>query len=269
MRNDLFNLALLGFSPTDHALISSLCKISGHRAQHSAMQGVASYQIIEPSVDTTVDIVLINADDGTALQASKELVGNNPSIAMITVSKSPQEPTNAAEHTLARHRVGGRLLKLLDQIVEQPKPVEARDPAPPNQRRKSCLVVDDSHLVCTQMQLLLEEYDLDLSLAESAERALEMIIIGSFDIIFLDVMLPEMDGYKACKRIKSNPLTRATPVVMLTSKSSPFNKMHGALVGCDSYLTKPVDPKRIHQALEKYAVIGPASEQLSCTLAAV
>jgi twitching motility two-component system response regulator PilG len=73
-----------------------------------------------------------------------------------------------------------------------------------------------------------------------------------YDIIFLDVILPGADGYQVCKHIKKNPLLKQTPVVMLTSKASPFDRVRGSLAGCDTYLTKPVDYQEFKQVLEKY-----------------
>jgi CheY-like chemotaxis protein len=129
---------------------------------------------------------------------------------------------------------------------------------PPAVPAKTCLIVDDSQLVRTQMEMLLQGYQLGTECAEDAETALRMVRSKQYDLIFLDVILPEMDGYKACKLIKADTTTRTTPVVMLTSKRSPFNRMHGALVGCDRYLTKPVDPAKVHAVLQQYALIAPA-----------
>ena len=123
------------------------------------------------------------------------------------------------------------------------------------ERRKRCLVVDDSHLLRSHMELLLSAYGLDAEFVEDAEAALLLARSKPFDIIFLDVMLPEMDGYTACKLLKkSMPATPPVPVVLLTSKRSPFNKMHGALVGCDKYLTKPLNPSKLYSVLSDFGL---------------
>jgi len=93
---------------------------------------------------------------------------------------------------------------------------------------------------------------LAVDLAEDAEVALELIEKGNYDVIFLDVVLPEMDGYKVCKLVKTNAMTRSIPVVMLTGKTSPFNKVRGVMAGCDRYLTKPVDAEELKVVLHKY-----------------
>ena len=114
------------------------------------------------------------------------------------------------------------------------------------------LVVDDSLSVRTQMDLCLRLHDLSVDLAEDAEEALDLVEVGHYDVIFLDVVLPEMDGYKVCKLIKSNATTRSIPVVMLTGKTSPFNKVRGVMAGCDDYLTKPVDAEQLRMVLHEY-----------------
>ena len=83
-----------------------------------------------------------------------------------------------------------------------------------------------------------------------------MLAQNSYDIIFLDVVLPGTDGYQVCKDIRKNPGTRQTPVIMLTSKSSPFDRVRGSLVGCSAYLTKPVDYNAFRAAVSKYLATG-------------
>ena len=89
-------------------------------------------------------------------------------------------------------------------------------------------------------------------MAEDAEAALDLIEGRNYDVIFLDVVLPEMDGYKVCKLIKADAMTRSIPIVMLTGKSSPFNKVRGVMAGCDHYLTKPVDAERLRTVLHEF-----------------
>ena len=79
-----------------------------------------------------------------------------------------------------------------------------------------------------------------------------MVDMKHYDIIFLDVVLPGMDGYQVCKNIKRNPVIKHTPVVMLTSKSSPFDKVRGSMAGCNAYLTKPVDYDKFHHVLDQF-----------------
>jgi len=118
--------------------------------------------------------------------------------------------------------------------------------------RYAALVVDDSVTVRAQLQVLLQNAGVSVDAAESGEQALHYLEQNQYDIVFLDVVLPGADGYQLCKTIKKNKAIRATPVVMLTSKSSPFDRVRGSLAGCDTYLTKPVDLETFREVLAKH-----------------
>jgi len=117
---------------------------------------------------------------------------------------------------------------------------------------KSVLVVDDSLPVRRQMQIEFQLRNDTLDVAESAESAMKAIETKKYDIIFLDVVMPGMDGYAACKKIKKNKLNAQTPVVLLTSRSSSFDKIKGALAGCDAYLVKPINHNEFESVYEKF-----------------
>jgi len=115
--------------------------------------------------------------------------------------------------------------------------------------RKKALIIDDSASVRRQLKEFLEKQNLIVEEASTAHIAIEKTNVRSYDIIFLDIVMPEMDGYKACKLLKKQRLAKDTPVVMLTSKSSTFNRARGILAGCDAYLTKPVKASLLKKVL--------------------
>ncbi len=135
-------------------------------------------------------------------------------------------------------------LKILrDNALQNPKDVEMQCTA---------LVVDDSLAVRRQMQIEFQLLNDQLDVADSAEEAMQAIQNKRYDIIFLDVVMPGMDGYAACKKIKKNKLNSTTPVVMLTSRSSSFDRFKGALAGCDAYLVKPINHNEFEAIYEKF-----------------
>jgi twitching motility two-component system response regulator PilG len=119
-------------------------------------------------------------------------------------------------------------------------------------RQSKLLVVDDSPTVRKQIEMQLKLLGYEADLVEDGETALEMVKREQYRIIFLDVVMPGIDGYKVCKAIKRLPQTRLTPVIMLTGKSSPFDRVRGTLAGCDSYLTKPVEHEAFEKAIKRY-----------------
>jgi len=116
----------------------------------------------------------------------------------------------------------------------------------------NALVVDDSQPVRKQMEMELKMLGANVYLAESGEKAIELSQLYDFDIIFLDVIMPGIDGYKVCKILKKDVKSKKVPIVMLTGKSSPFDKVKGTLSGCDSYLTKPLEHKEFQNVAKKY-----------------
>lgn len=114
------------------------------------------------------------------------------------------------------------------------------------------LVVDDSSTVRIKIESELLPMGVASDCAETGEQALQMLAKHEYDIVFLDIVLPGADGYEVCRKIKHNRDTKRVPVVMLTSKSSPFDRIRGSLAGCSTYLTKPVDHANFHAVVEKY-----------------
>ena len=114
------------------------------------------------------------------------------------------------------------------------------------------MVVDDSQPVRKQLEIQLKMLGVSVELAENGEQAIELSKGNEYDIIFLDVVMPGIDGYKVCKFLKQNDRSKSTPVIMLTGKSSPFDKVKGSLSGCDTYLTKPLQHEEFQSIARKY-----------------
>lgn len=149
------------------------------------------------------------------------------------------------------------LVHALDQMAAVQRPQEnASVPT----LKSSILVVDDSVAVRKQLRTMLESKGHQVTEADSAELAIELASLRHFSCILMDVIMPGMSGYDACRQIKAtvkkigNPArnVRAAPVVMLTSRTSPFDRIKGKMAGCDAYLTKPIDADQLHETLAQY-----------------
>jgi two-component system, cell cycle response regulator len=125
---------------------------------------------------------------------------------------------------------------------------------PGNKRQglQRALVVDDSLAVRKQIEIEFGLLETEVDSVDSAEAAIEASAKTAYDIIFMDVVMPGMDGYGACKRIKRSPLNKNTPIVLLTSRSSSFDKIKGTLAGCDTYLVKPINHNEFENVVNKY-----------------
>src|SRR6056297_1345171 len=101
------------------------------------------------------------------------------------------------------------------------------------------LVIDDSKTIRRSAENLLTKEGFDVITATDGFDALAKIADSRPEIIFVDIMMPRLDGYQTCALIKNNSECKATPVVMLSSKDGLFDKAKGRIVGSDQYLTKP------------------------------
>ena len=101
------------------------------------------------------------------------------------------------------------------------------------------LIVDDSKTIRVIAQMFLKKIDAEVLQAVDGFEALSIIQKEKPVLIFVDIIMPKIDGYKLCSMIKSHPECKNIPVIVLSSKNSAFDKAKGKLSGCDGYLVKP------------------------------
>lgn len=118
------------------------------------------------------------------------------------------------------------------------------------------MVIDDSNTIRRSAEIFLKQSGCEVILAEDGFDALSKIANHLPDIIFVDIMMPRLDGYQTCSLIKRNPRFKSTPVIMLSSKDGLFDRARGRMVGSDQYLTKPFTQESLLQAVNTYAVAG-------------
>ena len=114
------------------------------------------------------------------------------------------------------------------------------------------MVIDDSNTIRRSAELFLKSVDCEVILAEDGFDALAKIADERPQIIFVDIMMPRLDGYQACALIKRNERFKSTPVIMLSSKDGLFDRPRGRMAGSDQYLTKPFTKESLIEVIEKY-----------------
>jgi len=115
------------------------------------------------------------------------------------------------------------------------------------------MVIDDSNTIRRSAEIFLLKTGCEVILAEDGFDALAKIADHSPQVIFVDIMMPRLDGYQTCALIKKNPRLRTTPVIMLSSKDGLFDRARGRMVGSDQYLTKPFTKDSLLQAVASFA----------------
>jgi len=114
------------------------------------------------------------------------------------------------------------------------------------------MVIDDSKTIRRTAETLLKNAGCDVITAIDGFDALAKIADTRPSIIFVDIMMPRLDGYQTCALIKNNNVFRATPVIMLSSKDGLFDKAKGRVVGSDEYITKPFSKDELISAIKKH-----------------
>lgn len=118
------------------------------------------------------------------------------------------------------------------------------------------MLVDDSVAIRRTAETLLKREGYTVFTADDGFEALSKIVDNHPDIIFLDIMMPRLDGYQTCTVIKNNRRFKTTPVIMLSSKDGVFDKARGRLVGSEQFLTKPFTREELLEAIHQHVHVA-------------
>ncbi|HEY0844703.1 MAG TPA: response regulator [Noviherbaspirillum sp.] len=263
--NRRFVLEMLGFTDAEKSLLSSTFRLTGRRA----------FCYAEPAgPDERIDIYLVNADNPEGMRvletrapnvhAPAVLIGRSATDGQWPLVQKPihwmrlfeqldQQMLSALRQRAQRAGGAWDGQTLRRAADRKAPPVLVKVEQPP---MDSVLVVDDSATVRAFMRAKLAPFRFDVDYAESGEVAIDMAQAKNYTCIFLDILMPGMDGYQVCKRLKASPATKEAAVVMLSSKSSAFDKFRGSWAGCDAYLGKPVGEDELLATIARFLPTG-------------
>jgi twitching motility two-component system response regulator PilG len=266
MDEKIFKIGVFGLTSNEQNTLGSIFKLAAARPR--------KYTLVGPTDRATADIVLVDVNDTNAENEWRSFSVHYGKIPLVKVTKTmPQTATD--DVYLRRPLTLKRVLETLDDVtikvhkfvpeitIDDNMILHAGDDAATidlvTKRAQTtdasgikALVVDDSLPVRRAMELQLGLYGMGIDFAETGEEALEYIQENVYDIIFLDVMLPGVDGLKVCRQIKSDKTSKKTPVVMLTGKDSRFDKIKGTMAGANEYLTKPVQQEQLKEVIKQF-----------------
>ncbi len=107
--------------------------------------------------------------------------------------------------------------------------------------RKKILIVDDSQTVLLMEKMILKQEPYELIVASNGQQAVDLAAEHQPDLILLDVVMPVMDGFEACKLLRQRTATRSTPIIMVTTRGMEQHVESGFEYGCSDYVTKPIN----------------------------
>jgi DNA-binding response OmpR family regulator len=120
---------------------------------------------------------------------------------------------------------------------------------------KRVLVVDDEPNIVMSLRFLMEREGFEVEVAPTGEAALRALDRGPVDLVLLDVMMPALDGFEVCQRIRSNPAWTNTRIIMLTAKGREVERDKGLALGADDYVTKPFSTRELVARVKQ--MLGP------------
>ncbi|HIC94565.1 MAG TPA: response regulator [Anaerolineae bacterium] len=119
---------------------------------------------------------------------------------------------------------------------------------------KKILVVDDSPFIVRSLAFILKKHGYEIVTATDGEEALAKIREERPDLVFLDVMMPEKDGYEVCREVRGNPEMGNPYIIMLTARGQEADRERGLRLGADEFMTKPFSPSQVIERVK--AVLG-------------
>lgn len=273
--NNSVTVGLIGISGIEEKRLQAACKYSENR----------NISYVNQSLDTLPAIVIVNADAPDSLVGwriyqdglSNHGIDNPPSL---IISLKPSNTSSKHCYYIRRPLIISRVISMLDKIVDEQIKIDTEvaistdvdigvietivldsTQEPTNQNwiasMPTALVVDDSLPVRIQMETALKKFTSRVDVAETGEEAIKMVNENDYDVVFLDIILPGMDGYEICKIMKEGKC-RDTPVILLTGNSSPADRIKGNLSGCDTYLIKPMNQAVFENIVSEYLHTAPS-----------
>jgi two-component system, cell cycle response regulator len=265
--NRVFPVAIRGFNDLERLALERILKLSEVRPRRYQVQGAG---------EDAPSLILLSDPSGTTPDAGRPGPEANrvPKIPTLIIGSDPQLARRQGNYFL-RPILALRLLKKMDELITKSfgyapelavadhvraeavasRPAFQVACAPPGEPTPCnglpILVVDDSEAVRTLMKTHLAPCGFQVDFAVNGEQALDLSAIKRYELIFLDVMLPGLDGFEVCKRIKKKRHP-AVPVVLLTGRSSRLDRLRGTLSAADHYLTKPLQREELLETLHHY-----------------
>jgi two-component system cell cycle response regulator len=279
----LFTVALIGASVTDLEIFTRIFGITRYRQRRYELLVVNDQgSSAELAKAKDADIHVVNLQNQNAVLCWQRIAATIPAEQrkpVLKISKATPSSEAGAEFTISWPINPAKMLQVLDNytirhlhyypefaigsevepssaVLKNIKAISVAKLAQLDSTKTNkairVLIADDSLAVRRQLKMEFDMMDATLNSVENGEAAVKAAETEKYDVIFLDVVMPGIDGYAACKSIRRTKLNRNTPVVMLTSRSSNFDKLKGILAGCDTYLTKPINHSEFTEVTQKH-----------------
>ncbi|HRA77627.1 MAG TPA: response regulator [Burkholderiaceae bacterium] len=249
-----FRVAVFGLAARLQSMLEIVLRHARHNRYRFALsptRGPGEFDI------ALVDMTVIG---GPEVASTLRRVLEEDAVLRVGRRADPDRPRDDLLQSTFVAQVLFSLNKVVDALVDRRREAQAEQAIAAGmivsehgeRRRPRALIVDDSPTVRRQLSLALHQIGLDSEAVASAREALDVLAMRRYEMVLADVVMPDMDGYKLTRTIKRNKALRGMPVIILTSRSSPFDLARGALAGCNSYLVKPVSMQSLRDTVQRH-----------------
>ena len=249
-----FRVAVFGLAARLQSMLEIVLRHARHNRYRFALsptRGPGEFDI------ALVDMTVIG---GPEVASTLRRVLEEDAVLRVGRRADPDRPRDDLLQSTFVAQVLFSLNKVVDALVDRRREAQAEQAIAAGmivsehgeRRRPRALIVDDSPTVRRQLSLALHQIGLDSEAVASAREALDVLAMRRYEMVLADVVMPDMDGYKLTRAIKRDKTLRGMPVIILTSRSSPFDLARGALAGCNSYLVKPVSMKSLRDTVQRH-----------------
>ncbi|WP_067867988.1 response regulator [Neptuniibacter marinus] len=228
------------------------------------------YILVDPDFNNLPDLMLVF---GFNLNDHPELLNLPSSYHSRLILVGRGRPADKSYAYLGYPLVSSRVLRTLDKMTSENEDMECPVAETVEENKFSkyenveteaeelsstrngfqVLVVDDNEIMQQALDSELQQLSLPVNVhfAATGEEALEKVANNSYDFIFLDVVMPGIDGFETCAEMRKHSELKKTPIIMLTSKTSPMDEVKGIMSGCSTYLTKPIEHDEFQRVISR------------------
>ncbi|TAK92002.1 MAG: response regulator [Burkholderiaceae bacterium] len=271
----LFHVELFGFTERERMVFSSMFKLSEMRSR--------TYREWDGTTPPHPDCVMLDMDAQNArTRTDQEIALHAPYPIILIGGNCPKEMTPAAH--LQRPVRWAELLLTLDNTFRSRLRVQPGDSVPAQgealpaetsglqnemelhqveqwyDRKQpmnfktdpAVLVVDPDERMENYIKAKLGNQHYQVDYTNNGEQALDLIELNRYNVVIVEAELSDMEGYEICKHLKKRQDRRRTASIVLTTRTSPLERMRARMAGCDAFLSKPIDPEKLLYALEKF-----------------
>jgi len=260
------NIGSFGFPADQLVKLEKILKLSKNNR----------YSLVEFDPSNLPDLLLVFGLDNLSSAEISELPRGYQSRLVVVAKEKPEDGGYAH---LGYPLVSSRVVRTLDMMTSENEEYSAADKGQTGEEDNvfskyddqvaaaqqhaeavksertgySVLVVDDSHPMQQALAGELDKLPLPVTVdfADDGETALDKVSSNHYDFLFLDIVMPGIDGFETCTRMRERPELKKTPIIMLSSKNSPLDEVKGIMAGCSTYLTKPINHDEFQKVIAR------------------